>query len=197
VSLFGGGLPIAHARRIAEDLLALGRPATLLVVAGRNADLPLALADLADKPHVELRVLDAIDYVDDLVAASDLVISKPGGLIASEVLARGTPLLMIDPIPGQEEWNADYVVSAGAGVQLRRPELVADAVNRLLAEPTRLNEMRERACRVGRPRAALDIAQDVLSALASGQRDVGGPPYGDTQAQLAKLAETRVEGVSP
>ena len=52
-------------------------------------------------------------HVDDLVAASDLVISKSGGLIVSEVMARGTPMIVIDPIPGQEEWNADYVAGTG------------------------------------------------------------------------------------
>ena len=166
VSLLGGGLPLTHARRIAEDLLALERPATLVVVAGRNTDLPLALADLADGPQVRLKVLGAIDYVDDLVAASDLVITKPGGLIASEVLARGTPLLVIDPIPGQEEWNADYLASVGAGVQIPRFEMVAHSVRRLLAEPSRLATMRERAREVGRPRAALDIAEDILRDLA-------------------------------
>lgn len=165
VSLLGGGLPLTHVRRIAVDLLALERPATLVVVAGRNADLPRALADLPDGPHVRLKVLGAIDYVDDLVAASDLVITKPGGLIASEVLARGTPMLVIDPILGQEEWNADYVVSVGAGVQIRRPEMVANSVRRLLAGPSRLEAMRERARESGRPRAALDIAEDIVRNL--------------------------------
>jgi processive 1,2-diacylglycerol beta-glucosyltransferase len=167
VSLFGGGLPLTHARRIAEDLLALEKPATVVVVAGRSADLPLALADLADGPQVRLKMLRAIDYVDDLVAASDLVITKPGGLITSEVLARGTPLLVVDPIPGQEEWNADYVVSVGAGVHIRRPEMVANSVRRLLAEPSRLETMREHARESGRPRAALDIAEDILRDLAA------------------------------
>jgi processive 1,2-diacylglycerol beta-glucosyltransferase len=175
VSLLGGGLAGSRVRRMAEDLLALERPLTLIIVAGRSADLPAALAGLGDGPHVRLHVLQAVDYVDDLVASSDLVITKAGGLITSEVLARGTPLLVVDPIPGQEEWNADYVVSVGAGVQLRRPELVADGVRRLLAEPSRLGGMRERARRVGRPRAALDIAEDVLRASASRHSPVASP----------------------
>jgi processive 1,2-diacylglycerol beta-glucosyltransferase len=163
ICLLGGGMPPAHVRRMAEELRDLEHSATLVVVGGRSAELPAALADVGDGLNVGVHVLGAIDYMDDLVAASDIVITKSGGLIVSEILARGTPLLVVDPIPGQEEWNADYVVSVGAGVQLRRAELVADAVHRLLAEPSRLSEMRERARRVGRPRAALDIAHDVLS----------------------------------
>jgi processive 1,2-diacylglycerol beta-glucosyltransferase len=106
--------------------------------------------------------------VDDLVAASDLVITKSGGLIVSEVLARGTPMVIVDPIPGQEEWNADFVVGVGAGIQLRQPEAVPPAALYLLGQPERLAIMREQARRFGRPRAALDIAERVLGDLASG-----------------------------
>ncbi|HVN30386.1 MAG TPA: glycosyltransferase [Thermoanaerobaculaceae bacterium] len=197
ISLFGGGLSRAHVRRVAEDLRALGQPLTLVIVSGRNAELPAALADLDDGPQVRVLVLDAIDYVDDLVAASDLVVTKSGGLIVSEIIARGTPMLVIAPIPGQEEWNADYVVSAGAGIQLRRPELVAEAVRRLLAEPSRLAAMRARARQVGRPRAALDIAECVLRDLESRFGASGRSPAGHSEVQLARLAESRFEGALP
>jgi processive 1,2-diacylglycerol beta-glucosyltransferase len=162
VSLFGGGLDVARVRRMVEGLVASDRAATLALVAGRNAALLDTLSDLPDGAGMRLCRLGFIDYVDDLVAASDLVITKPGGLIVSEVLARGTPLLLIDPIPGQEEWNADYVVSSGAGIQLRTAELVPQAVQQLLACPPWLTALRAGACKIGRPRAALDIAEAVL-----------------------------------
>jgi processive 1,2-diacylglycerol beta-glucosyltransferase len=117
---------------------------------------------------MHLQNLGFIDYVDDLVAASDMVISKAGGLIVSETLARGTPMLLIDPIPGQEEWNADYVVSAGAGIQLRMAESVPDTVRQLLKHPGRLAVLRASAQEAGRPRAALDIAEHVLHDLQVG-----------------------------
>ncbi len=169
LTLFGGGIITRRVRRMVTGLLELDQPATLVVVAGRNAELVEDLADLQSGPQVELRVLGKIDYVDDLVAASDLVITKAGGLIVSEVLARGTPLLVVDPIPGQEEWNADYVVTSGAGVQLRLPESVPSAVRRLLVEPERLAGLRQDARLAGRPRAALDIAEQVLAELHSGE----------------------------
>lgn len=172
ISLFGGGLDVDRVRMMVAGLLAHDMPGTLTVIAGRNAALAAALADLTNGPMPRLRVLDFITYVDDLVAASDLVITKPGGLIVSEVLARGTPLLLIDPIPGQEEWNADYVVSANAGIQLRMVELVPRAVQSLLAHPERLAMLRQCAQGIGRPRAALDIAEAILRDLRGGL--VGG-----------------------
>ncbi|NJM05033.1 hypothetical protein HC891_00585 [Candidatus Gracilibacteria bacterium] len=110
--------------------------------------------------------LGFISYVDDLVVASDIVITKPGGLITSEVLARGTPIIAIDPIPGQEEWNSDVICGTGAGLQIRMPELVPPAVHMLLENPQRLAEMRNYAQQVGHPRAAFAIADIVLADLA-------------------------------
>jgi len=169
LSLFGGGLVSKRVRRIVEGLLELLNPGMLIVVAGRNAELPAALYGLGAGPQMRLRVLSQIDYVDDLVAASDLVITKAGGLIVSEVLARGTPLVVIDPIPGQEEWNADYLVSSGAGLQLRVAEWVPWTVEQLLADPARLAVLRERARGAGRPNAARDIAEHVARELRTGK----------------------------
>ena len=165
VTLFGGGVESARLRLIVERLLAGPSPATTATVAGRNESLAAALAPLADGPQVTLRRYGLIDFVDDLVAASDLVVTKPGGLIVSEVLARATPLLIIDPIAGHEEWNADFVAGSGAGMQLRYPDGVALAARYLLDDPDRLAMMRRQAQRVGRPRAALDIAARVLADL--------------------------------
>ncbi|GAB4432218.1 MAG: UDP-N-acetylglucosamine--LPS N-acetylglucosamine transferase [Chloroflexi bacterium OHK40] len=168
ITVFGGGVATERVRHMVAELLLGDTPATVVVVAGRNHELGEALADLASGPRVELRLLTFIDYVDDLVAASDLVITKPGGLITSEVLARGTPLIVIDPVPGQEEWNADVVAGSGAGLQIRVPELVPWAVRLLLAQPERLATMRAQASQIGRPRAAHTIAARVVAELAAG-----------------------------
>jgi processive 1,2-diacylglycerol beta-glucosyltransferase len=169
ITLFGGGIEPQRVRRMVTMLLASATPATLVVVAGRSEELTEALADLSDGPRIQLRLLGKIDFVDDLVAASDLAITKSGGLIVSEILARGTPMVITDPIPGQEEWNADFVADTGAGIQLRNPEAVPTAVRYLLDQPERLAMMREQARRFGRPRAALDIAERVLGDLGSGK----------------------------
>ena len=165
ITLFGGGIPVQRVRRVVMELLKSNIRGTLVVAAGRSEGLAQVLARLPSGPQLRLQVLEHITYVDDLIAASDLVITKPGGLIVSEVLARGTPLLLIDPIPGQEEWNADYVVTTGAGVQLRMPESVARGAQHLLQHPARLQMLRDGAQQAGRPRAALDIAERVLHAL--------------------------------
>jgi processive 1,2-diacylglycerol beta-glucosyltransferase len=167
VTLFGGGIDPQRVRTIVTGLLASQIPGVLVVVAGRNEALQAAISDLSDGPVMTLRTLAMVDYVDDLVVASDLIVTKAGGLIVSEVLARGTPLVITEPIPGQEEWNADLVTASGAGLQIRAPELVAPTAIHLLLHPERRQQMREQALFVGRPRAAFDIAERVMADLAT------------------------------
>jgi processive 1,2-diacylglycerol beta-glucosyltransferase len=168
ITLFGGGIEPQRVRLVVSRLLEASTPGLLVVAAGRSQVLTESLADLGDGPSMRLRRLGMIDYVDDLVAASDLVITKSGGLIVREVLARGTLMIVIDPIPGQEEWNDDLVAGSGASVQLRQAESIPLAMLSLLSHPERLVVMREQAARVSRPRAALDIAERVLAELRSG-----------------------------
>jgi processive 1,2-diacylglycerol beta-glucosyltransferase len=167
ITLFGGGVDDDHVRVIVQGLLRSRVQATLNVVAGRNPTLQASLADLQSTAQLQVRVFGYIDFVDDLITASDLVITKAGGLIVSEVLARGVPLVVIDPIPGQEEWNADYVVSSGAGAQLRMSESVPALVERLLDHPFLLEQMRASARAAARPHAANEIAEQVIGAYTN------------------------------
>jgi processive 1,2-diacylglycerol beta-glucosyltransferase len=164
ITLFGGGMPAQSVRKIAQGLLNSPIEGVLVIPAGRNESLQQEIADLRRSPTLDLRILGYIDYVDSLITASDLVITKAGGLIISEVLARGVPLIVIDPILGHEEWNADYVVVSGSGVQLRMAASVPDAVTRLMERPHLLEEMRQCAHDAGRPRAAHEIAESVIAA---------------------------------
>ncbi len=162
ITLLGGGIPSQRVRHVVQEFLKTELRGTLVVVAGRNKELEAELEDLANGPTLRLLKLGFIDYVDDLIAASDVVITKAGGLTVSEILARGTPMIIIDPIPGQEEWNADFVAGSGAGIQLRMAEMAPAATVSLLKEPERLQAMRERAKRAGKPNAAAEIVTAVL-----------------------------------
>ncbi|HEX6290795.1 MAG TPA: glycosyltransferase [Herpetosiphonaceae bacterium] len=165
ITIFGGGLEPGRVRVIVEGLLQQGLNGTLLVVAGRSRSLLSELSDLESTPQTELHKLGFINYVDDLVVASDVVVTKAGGLTVSEVLARGRPMIIIDPIPGQEESNADYLAGVGAALSIRLPQHVPFAVMELLADPRRLAAMGDSARRVARPRAALEIVETILADI--------------------------------
>lgn len=163
ITLFGGGIADERVRAIVEGMLQSPIEGMLIVIAGRNPTLIDSLADLTSGTHMRLQLKGFVTYVDDLIVASDLVITKAGGLIISELLARGKPIVVIDPIPGHEEWNADYVVRSGAGIQLRMAQSVPATVNRLLNNPMLLHDMYTNARNIAHPHAAHDIVTEVLT----------------------------------
>ncbi len=86
----------------------------LIALAGRNAELLKRLQALARKHPGRLFPLGFTTTVERVMTAADLVVTKPGGLSVSECLAKRKPMLLVSPIPGQEERNADYLLEAGA-----------------------------------------------------------------------------------
>jgi processive 1,2-diacylglycerol beta-glucosyltransferase len=166
VTLIGSGLSIERVQAITLALLATLRPPTTIVVAtGRNRPLADGLGDLEQAATGTLRVLGLQPSLDPLIAASDLVLSKAGGLTVSEVLARGVPLLLPMPMAGQEEWNADYVIGAGAGIGHESAGDLAATAAELLGDPDRRAVMAAAALAAARPAAAQQIAGRVLADL--------------------------------
>ena len=79
-----------------------------------------------------VKVLEFTNKVPELMAISDLVISKPGGLTTSESLASNLPMIIINPIPGQEEENAEFLESKGTGVWIRKNDSPYEILKTLL-----------------------------------------------------------------
>jgi len=156
----GGDLPAAAARA-----LALPGDFQLLAVAGRNAAALARLQQLALAHPQRLRAIGFTEHIDQLMAAADLVVSKPGGLTVSECLALGRPLLLVSPIPGQEEHNAAFLLEEGAAW------LAYDAIGldyklaRLMADPHALAALAANSRRLGRPDAARAVLGHVLDRL--------------------------------
>ena len=122
-----------------------------------------------------VRVHGFVETMAQFMAASDLVVSKAGGLTVSEALASGKPLVLYHVVPGQEELNARYVEEHEAGVIARRPGQAAAAVAGWLSDPGRLARMRGGAEALSRPHAARDIVERVMKPLVSRKSEVRSP----------------------
>jgi processive 1,2-diacylglycerol beta-glucosyltransferase len=99
------------------------------------------------------------------MAAADLLIGKAGGLTTSEALARGLPMALVEPIPGQEERNADHLLEAGAAIRCNNLPAAAWKIASLFDQPEKLRAMRQAALAMAHPDAARVIAQDALGLL--------------------------------
>ena len=105
------------------------------------------------------------DQIDELMAVADLVVSKPGGLTTSETLARGAVMVIVNPIPGQESRNSDFLLENGAAIKANNIATLSHKVTALLRDPKRLAQLRANVSRVARPRAAFDVVERSLELL--------------------------------
>jgi processive 1,2-diacylglycerol beta-glucosyltransferase len=160
-----GGLGIGPIELIHNELLSSSIPLQIVVVAGRNAAAREKIESLPCPARHRRLVMGFTDRMDELMAAADVIVSKPGGLTTSEALCRGAAMVIVDPIPGQETRNSDYLLENGVAVKVNNTSSLRHKLTALLTEPGRLESMRESARRLARPRAAYDVAREALELL--------------------------------
>jgi processive 1,2-diacylglycerol beta-glucosyltransferase len=146
-----------------QALLEADEPLELVAVTGHNTTARERLLKIEPPSRHRVHVVGYTDQMDELLAAADLVVTKPGGLTVSEALARGAGLVIINPIPGQEERNSDYLLEEGAATKVNHMPTLAFKVSELLRHPDRLDRLKANARRLARPRAAYDISQRALA----------------------------------
>jgi processive 1,2-diacylglycerol beta-glucosyltransferase len=156
-----GGFGVGPIEQLVRSLLPLQHPAQVVVLCGRSEALKQRIDALAaEVPPTSPITLVPVGYtteMDEYMAAADLLIGKPGGLTTSEALARGLPMVIVNPIPGQEERNADYLLEEGAAIRGNNLPALAWKLDRLLEDPARLAALRAHARRIARPHAARDV----------------------------------------
>jgi processive 1,2-diacylglycerol beta-glucosyltransferase len=155
--LMGGGGGVGGLDAVAERLLRLPGEPQLLACAGRNADLLRRLEVMARPLGRRLKPLGFTATPERLMAAADLAVSKPGGLTTSECLAMGLPMLVVSPVPGQEERNSDYLLEHGVALKAHDAAGLEYRARALIADPARLRAMGTAAAKLGRPGAAAAI----------------------------------------
>jgi processive 1,2-diacylglycerol beta-glucosyltransferase len=160
--VLGGGFGMGPVAQIMRELNKLERPIQTLVVCGRNEELRRELA-VQDRRH-PAQVLGFVTNMHELMAVSELVISKPGGLTTSEAMAMGKPLFVLNPIPGQEAANSDFLLEHGAAAKANRLEDLPYRLEKLIGSP-KLAEMAAAARALGKPQAASEVCRAALRLL--------------------------------
>ena len=168
ILISAGGYGVGPMEQLVKELLELERPWQVVAIAGKAEKTRKRLDELAkaaSKLPSGAPRLCAVGFtteMDKYMAAADLMVGKAGGLTTSEALARALPMALIEPIPGQEERNADHLLEAGAALRCNNLPAAAWKIATLLDDPARLNRMREAARGLAKPAAAAAIAADAL-----------------------------------
>lgn len=160
ILLAGGGQRTPQVETLCRRLAPLA--VQLLVLCGKNARLFRRVKRLSQSFPNVLPFGFVTDIMAELLTMSHLLVGKAGGLTISEALAKGLPLLIYRPIPGQEFFNTDFLVNEGAALWARDEADVAAKIAFLASRPDRLKQLQANATRLGRACAAEEICKKLL-----------------------------------
>ena len=166
VLLLSGGFGVGPMVEALESFRESRAEISLVVVAGKNAELEKRCRALAAGLPVPVTVCGFVNNMHAWMDAADLIVTKPGGLTTTEILAKGKPMALVAPIPGQEQRNCEYLLEAGAAVRLHDVGDAAFHLEDWLADAARLKRMAAAARAIARPRAADDIATALLEEIS-------------------------------
>jgi len=165
VLLLSGGFGVGPMKQMLASFSETRDDLSLVVVAGKNAQLEAECKALAATLPVPIKVFGFVNNMHELMDAADLIVTKPGGLTTTEILAKGKPMALVAPIPGQEQRNAEYLLEEGAAVRLYDVADAAYYLQRWLSDAVRMRRMAASAQAIARPLAAQDIASMLVETL--------------------------------
>lgn len=159
VLLMAGGMGMAPLDKITPELALCGLPIQAIAVAGHDQGLHQRLQAMRGKLAMEFVTFGWTNRIPELMAAADLLITKPGGLTVSEALVSGLPMILTHPIPGPEERNIRYLTERRVALCAENLREIPALAVRLLNHPKAGEEMARRMRELSRPDAAQAVAQ--------------------------------------
>lgn len=146
-------------------------PCQYIFAAGTNRKLKDEVDKMQlRKPH---RVLGWVDNMPEIMSCADIVVGKSGGLVVTEALAIHKPMVIINPMPGQEERNSDFILESGSGTKIYHPKEIEYVMFDFISDKNYYEKKVQACIDHARPRAALDIAstvyQDFINRAPAGK----------------------------
>lgn len=164
VLFFGGGafgLGKTQVYKIFKSFLERHEKIQIVAISGKNPKMKENFENLVEEFHKEdnVKILEYTDKVPELMSISDLVVTKPGGLTTTESLASGLPIVVINPIPGQEEENATYLEENKVAIWIKKDDDIEKILNDLFSSPDKMQEMKIRARLLAKKNSTKDICK--------------------------------------
>ena len=167
VLVMSGSMGFGHVFEEIKTLDSMDMDFQLVTICGNNRKLKAKIDDMI--PHKEIFNYGYVNNVDVFMDAADCIITKPGGLTTSEALAKELPMIMNNPVPGQEDRNVEFLLNAGAAVKVSKTFPVDDAVYQLFAAQGRAASLRRCIQDLRKPNATKDLGDFVLKLIQAKQ----------------------------
>jgi len=158
ILLMGGSLGFGDIQNNFMSLLNYPQDIQIIAIVGTNYKLMHQLTKYSQGSPKKVKILGYTDRVSDYMDVSDIIITKPGGMTVSEALIKELPILIISPIPGQEERNARFLTNMGAAVRIMDDDEADNILYQIIDNPARIKQMKEMARFLAKPAAAQNIA---------------------------------------
>jgi len=165
ILVMGGGFGVGPIENIVSMLQGLDFDCQMIVVCGHNVALVKKMRQMRKDFTKTVHILGFCVNVDEIMAASDLMVSKSGGITVTEAMIKELPVLTLKPMPGQEMRNADFLGEKGIGFKVKDVDELISQISRFHNSPEELKRVKERMRSVARPSAADDIARLALRLL--------------------------------
>ena len=170
ILFFGGGefgLGKTRTVQIFENFVkeTLKHDIQIIAISGKNSKMKSAFEEIVHNNNAKnsVKIIGFSNEIPKLMSISDLVVTKPGGLTTSESLASHLPMVVINPIPGQEEENAEFLESKGIAVWIKKTDNSKKVIEKLLNSKDKLNAMREHTNILAKPNSTDEICKILLA----------------------------------
>lgn len=161
VLVMGGGLGLGNIEKSVKILQKFSEM-QIAVLCGYNQSLKKRITEFADE---NVHVYGHVDNVDEFMSAADLLITKSGGITVTEAIAKRLPMVIFDPIPGQEERNLEYLLKKKIAVRVKNIDMLELKIKELIdSDKRKLNAMRERMTKI----VMMDSAEKVCDIVIRG-----------------------------
>lgn len=163
ILIMGGGLGLGSIIDTVQVVQSSPIDCQIIVVCGNNEKLYNKLGSFVNDPNI--KIYGFVNNMHEIMSAADLLITKPGGLTTAEALAKGLPMIIVNPLPGQEARNTSFLMNAGVAAKVNSETELPIVLRQILENEIRIPQMKDMAKYLGKPQAVKEIVSLALTKL--------------------------------
>ena len=163
ILVMAGSMGYGNMPEIISGIHRFDKDCQILAVCGNNKKLFKKLSNSASNSNV--KVYGFTNDVDILMDAADCIVTKPGGLSTSEAMAKKLPMILVNPIPGQEDRNLEFFLNNGVALSVTKTFTIEEAMYFMFRDEERLELINRQLEKLAKPNAAADIAEFAISLV--------------------------------